>query len=288
MERVLITGSNGQLGSELKLLIKNYSNYEYYFTDKDELDICDKNALISFIEKNKIKIIINAAAYTNVEDAEIRSKTADAINYEAVKSIGELVKEFKLKLIHISTDYVFDGVSNKGYKESDTVNPINVYGITKSKGERALLRINPANCAIIRTSWLYSQFGSNFVKTMLKLLKEKEQISVVSDQVGSPTYANNLADVILNVIPLLKNDGVEVYHYTNSGACSWFDFANEIKGLTKSTCKINSVTSEEFKAKATRPKFSLLNTEKIQKDFQIEIPFWKDSLKECLIKMNEL
>ncbi|REE83113.1 dTDP-4-dehydrorhamnose reductase [Lutibacter oceani] len=282
MLNILVTGANGQLGSALKNLEQNYSNYTCYFTDKNELDIAKANAIQEFVSENKIQVIINCAAYTNVDKAEDEFNLANEINNIAVENLGIISKKNQLKLIHISTDYVFNGTSEKPYVETDKTNPTNTYGVTKLKGEEALKKINPENTIIIRTSWLYSLYGSNFVKTMLKLGKEKKSIKVVSDQVGSPTNATDLANVILQIIPFIQTKGVEIYHYSNSGVCSWFQFAQEIMKISKSKCKVEPILSKDYKSKATRPNFSILNTEKIQKTFNVEVPEWKIALRNCI------
>jgi len=287
MNNLLITGSKGQLGLELASLKSDFLNYTFFFTDKSSLDITNFEAVSAFVIKNKISVIINCAAYTNVDKAEEEAVLANEINYLAVKNLAQIAKINNIKLIHISTDYVFDGTSKKPYLETSKTSPQNSYGISKLKGEKALLRVNPKNSVIIRTSWLYSNYGKNFVKTMLRLSHEKESISVVSDQVGSPTNAQDLAKAILQIIPLLKRDGVEIYHYANAGKCSWFQFAEEIIKLSKNECKVIPISYLEFKSKAKRPNFSLLNTEKIQETFQLNIPHWKEALKICIEKLNK-
>ena len=287
MNNLLITGSKGQLGLELASLKSDFLNYTFFFTDKSSLDITNFEAVSAFVIKNKISVIINCAAYTNVDKAEEEAVLANEINHLAVKNLAEIAKINSIKLIHISTDYVFDGTSKKPYLETSKTSPQNSYGISKLKGEKALLRVNPKNSVIIRTSWLYSNYGKNFVKTMLRLSHEKESISVVSDQVGSPTNAQDLAKAILQIIPLLKSDGVEIYHYANAGKCSWFQFAEEIIKLSKNECKVIPISYLEFKSKAKRPNFSLLNTEKIQETFQLNIPHWKEALKICIEKLNK-
>lgn len=281
---VLITGSKGQLGMELVSLETEFPNFNFFYTDRSALNIVDFEEVEQFVSKNKIEVIVNCAAYTNVDKAEDEPEKANEVNHLAVKNLAFITKRHSLKLIHISTDYVFDGNSSIPYSEDDATNPQNVYGITKLKGEKALLKINPKNSIIIRTSWVYSEFGHNFVKTMLRLSAEKEQISVVSDQIGSPTYANDLANVILQIIPSINNEGIQIYHYANKGTCSWFQFASAIVRIAQRNCEILPITSEEFKTKTKRPKFSLLNTEKIKEAFQLEIPMWEDSLKKCVLK----
>lgn len=286
MLNILVTGSNGQLGSEIKELSGEY-NYNYFFTDRDTLDISDEAALRNFIETHHINTIINCAAYTAVDKAESEQELADSINHLAVKTLAQISKEKNIKLIHISTDYIFDGKNYKPYCETDETNPNSVYGQTKLDGEKALQEINPKNSILIRTSWVYSSFGANFVKTMLRLGKEKEQLGVIFDQVGTPTYARDLAKTILEILPNIKNDTVEIYHYSNEGVLSWYDFAKEIMRMAKLDCKINPIESKEYPTHAARPHYSLLNKSKIKKDFDIVIPYWKDSLDECLKVLGE-
>jgi len=286
MIHVLVTGSKGQLGLELAGLESVFLNYQFFFTDKSQLDITNFKDVSTFILKNKIEVLINCAAYTNVDKAEDEPNLANKINHIAVKNLAEIAKKQQLKLIHISTDYVFDGNSNVPYNEKDNTNPQNVYGASKLNGEKALLKVNPPNAVIIRTSWLYSSFGENFVKTILKLSTEKESISVVSDQIGSPTYANDLAKTILQVLPLIKSSGVQIYHYANEGECSWFQFAEEIIKLSKNKCEVIPVSSSTFNSKAKRPNFSLLNTTKIQQEFDVKIPHWKDALAVCMERLR--
>jgi dTDP-4-dehydrorhamnose reductase len=286
MLNVLVTGSNGQLGSEIKELSGDYKN-NYFFTDKDELDITDAGAIKSFVEANAIDVIINCAAYTAVDKAEEDQVNADKINHLAVKYLAEIAKEKNIKLIHVSTDYVFDGRNFKPYTEMDIVNPQSVYGKTKLDGEKALQEVNPENSIIIRTSWVYSSYGANFVKTMLRLGKEKEQLGVIYDQVGTPTYAKDLAQTILEILPKIDNEKVEIYHYSNEGVLSWYDFAKEIMKMAKLNCQINPIETKEYPTPANRPYYSLLNKSKVKKHFGLSIPYWKDSLDECLRTMGE-
>lgn len=283
---VLITGADGQLGSELVSLKGKFSNFNFLLTDISNLNIVNYSEVEKYVVNNKIDVIINCAAYTNVDKAEDEPDNANEINSFAVKNLAVIAKKFQLKLIHISTDYVFDGNSALPYKEEDRSNPQSVYGFTKLKGERALSEINPDNSIIIRTSWLYSAFGNNFVKTILKLSEKKTNISIVSDQIGSPTYANDLAKAILQIIPSIENKDVQIYHYANNGKCSWFQFAEEIMKLSKHECIVEPISSKKFDAKAKRPNFSLLNTEKFQKTFHINIPDWKESLENCILKLK--
>ncbi len=283
---ILITGSNGQLASDIKEISKNYE-YSFFFTTKDELDISDTIAIENFLNNNSIDTIINCAAYTAVDKAEEDEINADKINHLAVENLAKLSKEKKIKLVHISTDYVFDGKNHKPYVETDKTAPNGVYGKTKLDGEDAMRALNPTNSIIIRTSWVYSSYGANFVKTMLRLGKEKEKLGVIFDQVGTPTYAADLAKTILDILPKIKNEKVEIYNYSNEGVLSWYDFAKEIMKMAKIDCEINPIESSEYPTPATRPHFSLINKSKIKKDFGITIPYWKDSLDMCLRKMGE-
>ena len=286
MHNILVTGSNGQLGSEIRELSIEYKDH-FFFTDKETLDITNEEELKDFIVTNTIDIIINCAAYTAVDKAEDDAVNADKINHLAVKYLAEISKEKNIKLIHISTDYVFDGTNYKPYTETDMTNPNGVYGKTKLTGEKALQEINPKHSIIIRTSWVYSSFGVNFVKTMLRLGKEKESLAVIFDQVGTPTYARDLAKTILDIFPKIENENVEIYNYSNEGVLSWYDFAKEIMKMAKLDCTIKPIETKEYPTPATRPHYSLLNKSKIKKEYNIAIPYWKDSLDQCLRKMGE-
>ena len=286
MFNILVTGANGQLGSEIRALHADYP-YNFFFTDKTELDITDKNAAEEFIERIGVDTIINCAAYTAVDKAETDKEGAERINHLAVKNLAEISKKRDIQLIHISTDYVFDGKNYKPYNEDDTPNPNGIYGKTKLEGEKAMMQINPKDSVIIRTSWVYSSYGTNFVKTMLRLGKEKESLGVIFDQVGTPTYARDLAKAVLEILPNIKNEKVEIYNYSNEGVLSWYDFAKEIMRMAKLNCKIDPIETKEYPTLAERPHYSLLNKSKIKKEFDITIPFWKDSLDECLKIMGE-
>ena len=286
MPNILVTGSKGQVGSELQALADDYE-YNFYFTDRDSLDITKKEQIEAFVNKNKIDIIINAAAYTAVDKAEEDKTNADKVNHLATQYLAEIAREHDIKLIHISTDYVFDGKNYKPYSEDDATSPNGVYGTTKLAGEQAMQTVNPKNSIIIRTSWVYSSYGANFVKTMLRLGKERDSLGVIFDQVGTPTYAKDLTQTVLDIIPKLKNDTVELYHYSNEGVLSWYDFAKEIMRMAKLNCQINPIETKEYPTPATRPHYSLLNKAKIKKEFDIKIPYWKDSLDACLKNLGE-
>jgi dTDP-4-dehydrorhamnose reductase len=291
MHNVLVTGANGQLGSEIRELSSEYPN-NYFFTDSSSLDITDNNEVKIFCTKNNINVIINCAAYTAVDKAEDDDINADAINHFAVKNLAETAKEKDIKLIHISTDYVFDGENYKPYIEDDITNPQGVYGKTKLAGEKAMQAINPNNSIIIRTSWVYSSFGTNFVKTMLRLGHERNDLGVIFDQVGTPTYAKDLAKTILEIIPnihhseLDSGSDVQIYNYSNEGVCSWYDFAKAIFELNNIECNVKPIETKEYPTPAKRPLYSLLNKSKIKNEYNILIPYWRDSLYQCLIKIN--
>lgn len=282
MHNILVTGSSGQLGNELQVLSSSYTKYNFIFANKEQLDISNKDQIKACIEKNKINTIINAAAYTAVDKAENETEQADAINNIAVAYLAELSNEFNLKLIHISSDYIFDGKNFRPYKEDDTVAPHSIYGETKLNGEQSLLKLNVKNSIIIRTSWVYSYFGVNFVKTMMRLGNERDTLGVIYDQVGTPTYAKDLAQAILEILPQINNDATGVYNYSNEGVTSWYDFAIEIMDMAKIDCKINPIETKDYPTPATRPHYSVLNKSKIRDTFNIEIPYWKDSLQECI------
>ncbi len=283
---ILVTGSMGQLGSEIKELSSNY-NYNFFFTTRDDIDITSKDSIKEFCQTNSINVIINCAAYTAVDKAETDEINADLINRKAVKKLALVSKELNIKLIHISTDYVFDGKNFKPYVEEFQTNPQSIYGKTKLDGENELININPLNSIIIRTSWVYSYYGNNFVKTMLRLGKEKEELGVIFDQVGTPTYAKDLAITILNIVPQIENSKVEIYNYSNEGVLSWYDFAKEIMKMAKLNCKVKAIETYQYPTPAKRPHFSLLNKSKIKSKFNLEIPYWKDGLDDCLKRLGE-
>lgn len=287
MDNILITGANGQLGSEIKELSSNY-DYNFFFTCRDDLDITDTSTLNKFVKDNNINTIVNCAAYTAVDKAESDKGCASSVNTSSVKILSEIAKEQNLKLVHISTDYVFDGKNYKPYLEDDITNPTGVYGETKLAGEKIMQEISPLNSIIIRTSWVYSSFGTNFVKTMLRLGKDKDELGVIFDQVGTPTYARDLAKTILDILPAIENKKVEVYNYSNEGVLSWHDFAKEIMDMAKLTCKVNPIETKDYPTPAKRPHYSLLNKSKIKEQFNIDIPYWKDSLEKCLKIMGEI
>lgn len=273
---VLVTGANGQLGSEIQNNTHRISNY--YFSDADSLDITDAQAICAFVQQHAIDLIVNCAAYTNVDKAEDDCATAEAINHTAVAHLASVCKEFQLPLIHISTDYVFGGTKNTPYRETDATQPLGVYGRTKLAGEQAIQNSGIEHL-IIRTSWLYSlRFGNNFVKTIQRLSGERPQLKVVADQVGTPTNAADLADFIVQAIENAWYRGKrEVYHFSNEGVCSWYDFAVAIVAASGNACEVLPCTSVEFPSKVTRPSYSVLDKTKLKTDFGYRIPYWRDS-----------
>jgi len=314
---VLVTGANGQLGSEIWHLVMSYElevmneeeknnskfttqNSKFYFTDKNELDITNKEQIEDFLDKNSIDIIVNCAAYTAVDKAEEEKELADLINHKAVEYLASNAKKRDIFLIHISTDYVYDGKNYRPYIETDNTNPQGVYGLTKLKGEEAFIN-SGAKGIIIRTSWVYSSFGYNFVKTMLRLSDRKE-LNVLFDQIGTPTYARDLAEAILRImnyelgadrvmndkynsihnLTLKTQNSVRIYHYSNEGVCSWYDFAKTIFEIKDINIKVNPIETKDYPTPAKRPHFSVLNKAKIKKEFNLEIPYWKESLKKML------
>jgi dTDP-4-dehydrorhamnose reductase len=287
MKTIWVTGSKGQLGTELSLQYKKLAGYNFVFTDIDELDLTHEKAVVNFFETNKPDLIVNCAAYTAVDKAEEESDKAFLINRDVPKLLSEICKKFNSTLIHISTDYVFDGESCRPYNESDPTNPQSVYGQTKLEGEEFVL-LGEKNL-VIRTSWLYSAHGSNFMKTMIRLGKEKKEIGVVFDQVGTPTSAAELADAILSIIDDMISSSINkpgIYHYSNEGVCSWYDFAIEIMKVAGLSCKVKPITSDQYPAAAKRPAFSVFNKKKIKESFNFEIPYWKESLEKVLLSLN--
>ncbi len=282
---ILITGAKGQLGSELKYILNGSSN-RCYFTDRDDLDITDVNALDNFFEQNSIDCIINCAAYTAVDKAESEIELAYTLNAKAPLFLAQKAMEYNCKLIHISTDYVFDGKSYRPYTESDSVSPQNIYGKSKLEGEEAILKLGVANTVIIRTSWLYSSYGANFVKSMIRLGSTKDELGVIFDQVGTPTYAYDLAKAVVDMVPQLSNTSPQIYHYSNEGVCSWYDFAKAIFEIEQISCKVTPITTNQYPTPATRPHYSVLNKQKIKEHFNIEIPYYKESLKSMLMKLR--
>jgi len=283
---ILVTGVNSQLGSEVQALAPNHTDCAFTFTDRDTLDFSSEYAIRTYFKEKRFDVIINCAAYTAVDKAESEEDLAFAINHRAVETLAHIAKEKKISLIHVSTDYVFDGSNFKPYVENDPTNPQSVYGESKLAGEEALCAINPANSIIIRTSWVYSGFGNNFVKTMLRLGRERGELDVIFDQVGTPTYARDLAKAIMDIIPRIENTQTEIYHYSNEGVCSWYDFAKAIFELSGIGCSVRAIETKEYPTPATRPHYSLLNKAKIKNSFGLTVPYWRDALREALETME--
>jgi len=287
MLEILVTGSNGQLGKEIQKQSKAFPNYRFHFTDIEILDITSYSALDTFVKKNPIQIIINAAAYTAVDKAEEDKENAYAVNKTAVENLCHIAKIQKASLIHISTDYVFDGSKKTAYQPEDSVKPNSVYGFSKLAGEEAV-QSSGINYAIVRTSWLYSAHGHNFVKTILKYAQERGKLKVVNDQIGNPCFAGDLAKAVLNILPYISSKEIKkIYHYSNEGACSWYDFAKAIVEIAKIPCKIEAVTTSEYPTVASRPAFSVMDKTRIKKDFNIIIPDWKNSLTKCIHEIKQ-
>lgn len=289
MKKILITGAYGQLGSELQSLSTGETGFLFLFTDFDTLDITDELAVKLFFALESPDYVINCAAYTAVDKAELEEEAAIRLNSYAPGILARESKAISAKLIHISTDYVFDGSKNRPYNEDDPVSPLGVYGRTKLEGEINVLA-NP-DAMIIRTSWLYSSYGNNFVKTMLRLGKERQSLNVVFDQAGTPTYALDLAETILKIIRKCVQYADSwkpgIYHYSNEGVCSWYDFALAIHHFSGISCQVNPVESKDFPTKTQRPHYSVLNKAKIKSVFRITIPYWMDSLSKCIQQLNK-
>ena len=282
---ILVTGAKGQLGNEMRVVSKGSSD-RYIFTDVEELDITNRDAVANFVKENDIKVVVNCAGYTNVEKAEDEENLAELINAQAVEYLALACRENHATLIHISTDYVFGGnEGNTPRKENEPVNPTGAYGRTKLHGEQAIWKVG-CNYLIIRTAWLYSEFGNNFVKTMRKLTSERDKLNVVFDQIGTPTYAFDLANVIFKIIEERRYDELTgIYHFSNEGVISWYDFAKEICELSGNSCDIQPCHSDEFPSKVKRPSYSVLDKTKIKNSLNITIPHWKESLKKCISKL---
>lgn len=289
--RVLVTGKNGQLGRSIKKIvdekkITNLSNYNFTFIGRKELNLEYIESIKSYFEVNEFNIIINCAAYTKVDKAEENQQQANLINHTAVKELATIAKTKNIKLIHISTDFVFNGLSKKPYTENDATSPLNIYGETKLAGEQAVMSISKSNALIIRTGWVYSEFGNNFVKTILNLAKKNDALDIVSDQFGTPTYAYNLAFLILYIITtdkFLENNMLsEILHYSNEGKSSWYDFAKEIISISGINCNLNPIGTKDYPLIAKRPNYSILSNKKVSEEYDVKIEHWKEALKTCL------
>jgi len=283
---ILVTGSHGQLGNELQKIAKKNQSMDWFFTDVNDLDITSVFEVNNFFVSNHINICINCAAYTAVDKAEDEPEFANRINADAVRNLADACLQANALLIHISTDYVFDGENYKPYEENDPIKPISVYGHTKANAE-IILAGHEANSVIIRTSWLYSSVGNNFVKTMIRVGNDRPEIRVVSDQVGTPTWAYDLAEAIFRICILNAEKSIkEVYHFSNEGVISWYDFAVAIMELENIACKVVPIESKDYPVKTKRPFYSVLNKTKYKNDLKAEIPFWRDSLKKCLEEIH--
>jgi len=280
MQTVLVTGSKGQLGNEVQVLAYSYPQFEFIFTDVEELDICNREAVENYFAERKIDVLLNCAAYTAVDKAEEDVELCYRINEKAVGILGEVAAQYGTKMVHVSTDYVFDGTSYLPYTEDRPVCPATVYGKSKLAGELLLMDVCPA-AVIVRTSWLYSSFGNNFVKTMIKLGRERDTLNVIFDQVGTPTYAADLADALLQIVSADKFIP-GVYHYSNEGVCSWYDFTIAIHQIAGINCRVLPIESKDYPAKTPRPHYSVLNKKKIKTNYNIQIPHWEDGLHRCM------
>ena len=288
---ILVIGKTGQLGQSFQKEAGRYPAHSFTFAGRKELDLSNNASISAYFEHNNFNVIINCAAYTAVDKAESEVILADQINHQAVKQLAQIAKKQQIKFIHISTDYVFNGDSDKPYLESDTPDPINIYGKTKQAGEQVLYDIMPSNALIIRSGWIYSQYGNNFFNTMLRLARDRNQLKIVSDQVGTPTYATDLAKTILHIINhkyFTKNFATTIYHYSNTGECSWYEFAKAIFTLSSISCDAIPIATNKYPTPAKRPKYTVLNKDKIIKKFDLAIPPWQVSLKECIESSNKI
>jgi dTDP-4-dehydrorhamnose reductase len=277
---ILVTGAQGQLGREFQALQASFPQYHFLFADRNELQIADEDSINNYFFNNDIDVCVNCAAFTAVDKAEQERELATSVNATAVGYLAKACKKNNTQFIHISTDYVFDGTATSPYKPDDKTSPVNFYGQTKLEGELNAIKENE-NSIIIRTAWVYSSFGNNFVKTMMRLMNERETIGVVNDQRGAPTYAADLAATIMQIID--KNNFVaSIYHYSNKGNISWYDFAKEIAAQINTTCIVNPISTAQFPTAAARPAYSVLDTSKIEETYGFIIPEWKESLKECI------
>jgi len=284
--KILITGSNGQLGSEIRELASAYTLYEFLYTDVAELDITDEEEVNYFFELHSPDVVINCAAYTAVDKAETDEETAFRVNALATGNLARAASDSGAFMVHISTDYVYDGENFRPYIETDLINPVSVYAKSKAAGEEAV-QLAGGKAIIIRTSWLYSAFGNNFIKTMMKYGKERDALNVVFDQVGTPTYAHDLAKAILDIIPMaMIDERIEVYHYSNEGVASWYDFAKAIHQIANITCRVNPIPTRDYPLPAKRPFYSVLDKSKIKKRFAVGIPYWRDSVKSCIDRLQ--
>lgn len=280
---VYVTGSSGQLGQSIQALADDYPQFKFHFITREELDFSDLRLIEAYFSNKSVDIIVNCAAYTAVDQAESEPELAHLINHLAVRQLAQIAKDKNAALVHISSDYVFSGHNYRPYQETDAVSPQSVYGRTKWQGEQAIQKINPKGC-IIRTSWLYSEFGSNFVKTMLKLGKERSQLGIIFDQVGTPTYAGDLAKAIIEIMKtrfLFENIN-QIFHFSSEGVCSWYDLAKKVFEICQIKCEVTPIETKDYATPAKRPYYSLMNKAKIKDQFGLQIPHWCESLKTCI------
>lgn len=287
MKTILVTGANGQLGNSIRLLADRHPQYQFLFTDVDTLDITDPAAVKAAVQDNQVNYIINCAAYTAVDKAEDNEELCRRLNSYAVGLLGKAAHEAGAKMIHISTDYVFSGTSCLPYKETDDTRPVSTYGRTKLAGEEVLMEVCP-DAVIVRTAWLYSEFGSNFVKTVLRLGKERDELGFVFDQIGSPTYAGDLAAAILTIVVSDERDAFipGIYHYSNEGVCSWYDFTVKILEIAGISSRVFPIETKDYPTRAVRPPYSVLNKSKIKETYSIAIPHWESSLRVCMERLT--
>ena len=301
-KRILVTGKSGQLGQSIQKLVIQHSTlntqHSFTFVGRDELDLSSSKSIREYFTDKSFDVIINCAAYTAVDKGESESELAEQINHLAVKQLAEIAKKQNAYLVHVSTDYVFNGQNYRPYIETDEVTPQGMYGLTKLKGEQAMQEIAPAGC-IIRTSWVYSEYGNNFVKTMLRLGAERDNLNVIFDQVGSPTYAGDLASAILAILNVefsrlnelekadIQHSSLNIYHYSNEGVCSWYDFAKAIFELSNTQCQVSPIETNDYPTPATRPHYSLMNKAKIKHAFNLVVPYWRESLISCLSELKK-
>lgn len=290
MINVLVTGSNGQLGNEIRQQASCFPEFCFLFTDVQELDICNRDEVMRYVDDNKIDYILNCAAYTAVDKAEDEPALSYRVNCDAVENLALAAVAHQARVIHISTDYVYGGTSFRPYVEEDMTSPVSVYGQSKDAGEKLLMQTCPQSL-VIRTSWLYSTYGNNFVKTMIRLGQERDELSVIFDQIGSPTYAGDLATAMLTIITQSENEGFRagIYNFSNEGVCSWYDFTKAIHRLAGiRNCRVKAIETADYPSKATRPFYSVMNKKKIKRIFALDIPHWEESLTQCIAKLKEI
>jgi len=289
-QKILLTGSSGQLGQSIKEIVTDYPDYDFVFANRQQLDLSDAVSIATFFEHQTFHVIINCAAHTDVDKAESEPELANQINHLAVQQLADIAKQKNTKLIHISTDYVFNGNQYRPYLETDSVEPQGVYGKTKLSGEKTILNTLKNNAVIIRTSWVYSEYGNNFVKTMLRLGQERDSLNVIFDQIGTPTYAKDLAKAIMSIVQgrMFKQAvfTTNIVHFSNEGVCSWYDFAKSIFELANIQCHVNAIETQDYPTPAKRPHYSVLNKAKIKQIYFLAIPYWKDSLKQCVTALQ--